>query len=394
MTKREIGINRPCSTSIYIVCEGSKSEPWFLRRYIEWAREHGVAGDYYCEIFPTPKDEEPDHVDSNDGKSFKRSGRKNSGRKVQGVMPAAGPAETPRGGNPLYWVQHGVSKQNSHSEVYVIFDKDGHPKMPEAFELADQWSNVNIILNSRSFEYYMLLHFENIYRAFSKTECGEKRGGHTRSFHCCLPNAVQGKECGGTICINGYARSKGYWSDSKDENTFLTACNIWRGMSNGECVRHAALDSNPEVPVYERNPYVEFQSLLARLLNMKIFRQGDTVSLDSGRRQDRIITRNEDGLEITNNSPALSFKLDDNWLEYYIYPLQPVLFDEFAKAYATKAEAIQAFAAIQGEKTLLYSHPEGILKPGESFSLKLFDSTPDNTFAVLTLASSRYLIFR
>lgn len=379
---------KACGTSIYIVCEGSKSEPWFLERYIGWLSRNGYNIDYSYDIYPTPKEEESEGGD--EGKKIKKSGRKHSGRRLQNPPAVAVPEEKTKGGNPLYWVEHGISKSESYSEVYVVFDKDGHPFMPDAYSKAEKVDNVSIILNSRSFEYYMLLHFENIYRAFTKTECGEKRGGHTRSFHCCLPNAVKGKECGGAVCINGYARTKGYWTDSKDEHTFLTACNLWRGMGNGEKIRAKALAGNPGVPEYELNPFVDFQKLLARLADMPLLRDGEKISID----RDRSITRNQDTLEIRNDSPALPLKLENGWLKYYRYTEQPTVFENYAKAFRTQGEAVEAFSAVQGEKTEICEARGTRIAPGQSESIELFDGQKPGTFAILTTQDKSFLIFK
>lgn len=381
--------NKTSATNIYIVCEGSKSEPWFLRRFIEWVDSMGYDTNYVCDIFPTPKEEELDKNESH----VKKSGRKNYGRKTVEATTAPENTETPKGGNPFYWVEHGISKKDTYSEIYIVFDKDGHPKMKEAFELAKTAENINIIFNSRSFEYYMLLHFERIYRAFEKTECGEKRGGHTRSFHCCLPDAVKDKECRGKICINGYARLKGYWENSKDENTFLSASNIWRGMANGEYIRNKALRENNDKELYELNPYVEFQCLLARLLNMRIFRTSDEICLDAGRGEDRVVTKYEDCMVIANNSSALPMKLKDGWLNYFSFPSESRNFKEIKAELKSESEANEKYALCQGEKSLLRSEPEMAIPIKESIKISAFQEMPANTFAILTLESIQYLIF-
>lgn len=65
-----------------------------------------------------------------------------------------------------------------YDEVWVFFDKDGHPKAKEAFEMARiteiDGKKINIAFSSRCFEYYLLLHFEPLYRAFEKSECNGK----------------------------------------------------------------------------------------------------------------------------------------------------------------------------------------------------------------------------
>ena len=70
------------------------------------------------------------------------------------------------GPQPLNWVRAGQENLDTFDEVWCIFDKDGHPRQKEAFELADkiktEGKNLNIALSSRCIEYYFLLHFEYI----------------------------------------------------------------------------------------------------------------------------------------------------------------------------------------------------------------------------------------
>lgn len=382
--------NKDCNTNIYIVCEGSKSEPWFLRRFIEWIKEQGYKVSYECDIFPTPKDE----GDLYEQSRVRKNNRKESGRKLKNVTIPIIPDETSRGGNPLYWVEHGIKKLSSYAEVFVVFDKDGHPKMKEAFELASSNDNINIILNSRSFEYYLLLHFEKIYRAFTKTECGEKRNGHTRSFRCCLPNAVIDKECGGEVCINGYARKKGYWEDSKDENTFKSAVNIWRGMAFGEYVRNRALLENPQSKIFELNPYVDFQILMLRLLEMNILRINDRIEIDSGRNEMQIIKNCGDHIEFSNGSSVIPMKLKNNWLKYYFYPTDPIKpFDKFVSEYKSKEVALEKFSIAQGEKHFIRAEVDMEIAAGDDKNVKIFTETPPNSFALLEFKGNNYLIF-
>lgn len=394
-------VGKECSTSIYVVCEGSKSEPWFLRRFIECV-EQRFGKNFEVEIYPTPKSNE-EHLEDDSLKPQRRrkNQRKTSGRvinrtdeeEIQNVK------ETPKGGNPLYWVLHGKEKLKSYSEVFVVFDKDGHPKMKEAFEEAnkadDNDKKVTVILNSRSFEYYLLLHFERIFRAFEKTECGEKDNTthHTRYFRCCLPTAAIGKACDGDRCINGYARSNGYWDDSKDEHTFTSATNIWRGIENGEFVRNKALKDTPGTVLYELNPYVDFQSLLARLMNLTILRDGDIISRDCGRKERQSIIRDCDALIVQNGSSVLSLTLDQGWIEYFKYPDEIVRYKDFKCNYKSQEEKEKAYAHIQFKRESVAAENTIRIAPGTSNAVNLFRAEDENVFAILNFDGRSFLIF-
>lgn len=385
---------RSCHHSIYIICEGSKSEPWFIRRFIEWASGKYQLY-YYAEVFPTPIND--DEMENDDSSYTSKSGRRSSGRRLTIPIEDTEMSGKAKGGNPLLWVEHGKEKLDSYSEVFVVFDKDGHPLMEEAFNLAVEPNNngkkINIIFNSRSFEYYMLLHFERIYRSFEKTECGEKQRKHTRSFHCCLPNAVAGKECGGSVCINGYARKNGYWSNSKDEHTFTSASNIWRGMKNGEYVRDKALVENNNTPIFLLNPYVDFQTLLSRLMDKRLLRSGGTISKDCGRGESQTISREGYGLKISNGSSILPLKLESGWISYYSYPNDSILFEDFRQQYTSLREAELNYTKIQEEYTLIKTCPKLEIHPECSISLPLELSCEDNLFAICKFNGNDFLLF-
>ena len=388
------------NTSILIVCEGTKTEPWFFRKLIEWLKKQGKEINYFYDIYPTPQKEgeEEDEEDSDIDKSTIHNCRKTSGRKTHNIPNNPELNQTGDlhiGGNPLNWVKWGISKSESYSEVFIVFDKDKHPKMQEAYELVESKHDkkITIILNSRSFEYYMLLHFETIYRSFDKTECGEKRNGHTRSFKCCLPNAKKNKECKGTVCINGYARLKGYWTKSKDEFAFMTATNIWRGMANGEKIRQKALEVNPAKATYELNPYVDAQKLIARLMNMKILRTGEKLSIKVSNNDTLDIVRQDNTLEITNNSPILPIKLKPTRIEYYSYPSSSATYESIRNKCKSESEAISLFNQLQGERTPLCSDEFTTIDPQSSITYTLAKFDLPNTFAVLVFQRESYLIF-
>lgn len=63
------------------------------------------------------------------------------------------------------------SEKNPFDFIWVIFDKDGHSKIPEAFELArTSKPKINISLTLPCFEYFVLLHFEKTTKPFVKCD--------------------------------------------------------------------------------------------------------------------------------------------------------------------------------------------------------------------------------
>jgi hypothetical protein len=63
------------------------------------------------------------------------------------------------------------SEKNPYDFVWVMFDKDGHAKIPEAFELArTSPTQINIAFTIPCFEYFVLLHFDKTTKPFTKCD--------------------------------------------------------------------------------------------------------------------------------------------------------------------------------------------------------------------------------
>ncbi|MCX6181114.1 MAG: RloB family protein [Bacteroidetes bacterium] len=62
-------------------------------------------------------------------------------------------------------------EDNPYDFVWVVFDRDGHAKLPEAFELA-RTSNpeIKIAYTTPCFEYFVLLHFKKTTKLFNKCD--------------------------------------------------------------------------------------------------------------------------------------------------------------------------------------------------------------------------------
>ena len=64
------------------------------------------------------------------------------------------------------------SEKNPFDFVWVMFDKDGHAKIPDAFELARTTSKpeIKIAFTIPCFEYFVLLHFDKTTKPFTKCD--------------------------------------------------------------------------------------------------------------------------------------------------------------------------------------------------------------------------------
>jgi hypothetical protein len=63
------------------------------------------------------------------------------------------------------------SEKNPYDFVWVMFDKDGHAKIPDAFELArTSTPEIKIAFTIPCFEYFVLLHFDKTTKPFTKCD--------------------------------------------------------------------------------------------------------------------------------------------------------------------------------------------------------------------------------
>ncbi len=84
----------------------------------------------------------------------------------------------PKDHSPVGLVNHAKEKirvakreKNPYDFVWVLFDKDGHAKIPDAFELARSTTpNIEIAFAIPCFEYFVLLHFEKTTKPFVKCD--------------------------------------------------------------------------------------------------------------------------------------------------------------------------------------------------------------------------------
>lgn len=159
---------------IRIVCEGDKTEPLFFTSLCDHYSKNNEGMDVRTIPQPNiPQDEEPDNSPRGNYKGKKRKTKNNANEQPEELIITGAP--------PLKWVQYARQiLSEGVDESWAVYDKDNHPKHEEALAEANQIINgkkVNVALSSRSFEYYLLLHFEYIYYCFNETECGERIRG-------------------------------------------------------------------------------------------------------------------------------------------------------------------------------------------------------------------------
>lgn len=243
-----------------------------------------------------PQDEEAENSSRGNYKGKKRKTKTHEENPVEDVVITGTP--------PLKWVQYARQiLSEGVDESWAVYDKDEHPKHEEALAEANkeiEGKKVNIAFSSRSFEYYLLLHFEYIYHPFDETECGERINGNISIFECGTGKNPD-KDCGGRICINGYARSKGYWQHTKSsDSTFpIVKDKLVKGIINA-CRLRAESDVNTKEPIYCRNPYTNVDVLVGRLIG-KMTICYDTAYSYNEHGSNWSVQLSNDGLRIKNN---------------------------------------------------------------------------------------------
>lgn len=247
--------------TILIICEGDKTEPLFFGVIRDEVKNgyYGI-GEVEITIRPEPNVEETNIVQTSPYKPKRK--KLQLRRTTVGDEP-----ETIKGIPPLKWVEEGKREleDGTFNEVWAVFDHDNHPARKKAFEAAEEEINgqkVKIAFSSISFEYYVLLHFERLFRKFQKSECRDKK----KPIIC--NSGIHKDDCFGKVCIGGYARKNNYWVDSKMNTSIfpLVKDKLEIGFENSAWLRYFSDKNEPDLPVYDRNPYITTDFLIKRLV--------------------------------------------------------------------------------------------------------------------------------
>jgi len=270
-----------------IVCEGTKTEP----QYFEWLRDNvALPNKIWDKIEISSNTVLPDDI------VIPKKGELNGKRKPRNLK-----FENPNrritkpdllkdlweyvygteidiekyediSAQPLRYVAQAQCLQE-HSKVYdeiwAVFDKDGHIYHKEAFERAEKLVNdkkTNIAFSSRSFEYWILLHFEQNKDTFELTEC---KDDNDRPLNC-----SSNIGCKGARCLVGYIRSKYYpnlkksYDEAELQNfMYILYSQIDMALENAVWLK----DQNDEYiksghPIYDLNPYTDVDNLVKSII--------------------------------------------------------------------------------------------------------------------------------
>lgn len=117
--------------TIFIACEGTNTEPLYFEK-IKEIQEDEDSYPFSLTIYPDKEFHENPKTDA------------------------------------LGLIKVAIDCKDDFDEVWVVFDKDGYTKHPEAFKLAEE-NGVNIAFSSIAFELWILLHFERTNQSYTKS---------------------------------------------------------------------------------------------------------------------------------------------------------------------------------------------------------------------------------
>src|SRR6476661_4571986 len=140
MSKQRKKKGKQLNYSIYIVCEGTNTEPIYFKAIAE---QEDVVKEYRVTVYPSEEDQ------------IKASKKEGESIKTDAVN--------------LVKIAKREREINNYNEVWVVFDKDGYTKHEEAFLYA-KTHGVKVAFSSIAFEHWILLHYEPNREAFDKSQ--------------------------------------------------------------------------------------------------------------------------------------------------------------------------------------------------------------------------------
>lgn len=296
MARRKVD-TRTSKYTIGFICEGEKSEPYFIRKLYVALQNDSFNIDVHPQIQEELRQNQTTPAIRKEGT------RPVKNRSIPDPLLKSYYGKP----QPTNWVLAGEELLDTCNEVWVLFDRDGHPNVQSAFVEIDRirqmHSNYNVVFSSRCFEYYMLMHYEYSTKTYNKAECNHKEDGKTVSENCCTNHATQ-NACDGSLCINGYARLCKYWTDSKNDHVYDICRNLWWGILNSFHVKWHSLLSNRTQKIYDRNPYLNIYHLTLRMLGMGCLEPFEPpIIRDLGNGTRHTLNRNDNDLHIECHSP-------------------------------------------------------------------------------------------
>jgi len=145
---------------------------------------------------------------------------------------------------------------------WIVIDKDKHPKIPKTYMEAEK-CGIEIAFSSRSFEEWILLHFEKNDTQFNATEC---KNSAKEPINCGTKNTPL---CNPTDCLTGHIRRQNFIPNYSKKKTFDLFSEIKDkteiAMINSAWQRHKINASLNQQSLYSLNPYTDVDKLILKL---------------------------------------------------------------------------------------------------------------------------------
>lgn len=306
--------------TILIVCEGHRSEPDYFQELRNEVLKRN--SDIFITILPIPKDEQIE-ID-NDINAFKlrRGAKKRQLKNAIKEEPEEYIVEDEYKAQPTCYVrkaQLGYFEKN-FSELWAIYDKDGHADHENAYLLSTNTDIcekiVNIGFSSISFEQWILMHFESCSTVFSKSQCRDKN----KNYFDCGTNS-HADDCHGENCVVGKIVESKYlpYLKSKNFNYKDYSMHVLTAFENALISREVAAN---EIEFYLNNPYVSIDRLVFKLRHI------DKVDLIWNYNNTVMINRNI-FIKIDNNAYATKIIIFNNSPSSYILHQGTLQFIDF-----------------------------------------------------------------
>ncbi len=171
----------------------------------------------------------------------------------------------------IEFAQSFISENDPDAQIWAVFDKDGYTKHQEAFKEASKpGKEVHIAFSSIAFEHWVLLHFERNDTAFQKAECKDV---NKKPCGCGSGSLSSGFDCKGKNCVIGYLRQKNHYHDYKKTDFIYNRLKdkTHLAIENAAWLRHQVRNNVhfKKGEIYKLNPYTDVDKLVSTLLNRK-----------------------------------------------------------------------------------------------------------------------------
>jgi hypothetical protein len=177
-----------------------------------------------------------------------------------------------------------VLEEGAADFAWVVFDKDMHPNLQKTFMEAEK-AGVKIAFSSRSFEEWVLLHYEKNATNFDATECKTESKKPLKCGTLLVPH------CTPVDCLTGHIRRQHLIPDYSKKKTFDLYKHINNrteiAMVNASWLRFKTTGclSDPQPALFNLNPYTDVDQLIFKLNGrtdeIKWGHLGDNITLNN-----------------------------------------------------------------------------------------------------------------